>query len=453
MEKLGGGSFGTVYKFKNKYGKEHALKSSKRVSFSLGINDLREVDISLRLRHPYVNQLLDYNANNVVDELSSKYTLIYPLANGTFFDLSDKINYEEEFIVYFNQLLLGLKYVHERDIILVDIKPENILYYENEDALRFNDFGISVYNDIIFRTQIAGTKYYMAPELFFEKVIYDKSDIWSLGMTFLYMLTGNLAQEDTFKDVESKQFSNSKHYKEYYLTVLNRKIYDSLLKINNQEIVSLIKMMLNVNVKERPSASDLIKLPIFKYHRKQELIIEKLFSGYPIKMLYVNTHDLRNYEKVFNILTFAYTKLYDVGEKWAWFNAVDIINYLLTIGNIDLGYPEDTIAALVLSLKIYSSDFYQIQNIKSFIKYDMEVDFGEVENSEIKIFKTLGGKIYRKNIFSFLVNLKIQFDDKFLAKYALSAIFEGELPNYALEFLSSLGIENDNDILNALANL
>ena len=453
MEKLGHGSFGNVYKFKNKYGKEHALKASKAVSFSFGINDIREVDISLRLRHPYVNQLLDYNASNVVDDKHSKYTLTYPLAKGTFFYLQEKLEYEEDYIVYFNQLLLGLKYVHSRDIILVDIKPENILYYEDEDAVRYNDFGLSIYNDIIFKSQIAGTQFYMAPELFFNKIIDKKSDIWSLGMTFIYMLTEMLPQEEAWKDAESKKFGDTANYKEYYLTVLRVKIYDALLKINNQDLVSLINSMLSIELDKRPSARDLLKLPIFQSHRTQELIIEKLFSGCPIKLLYINAHDLRNYTDIFNILIYAYSKTYDVGEKWAWFNAVDILNYLITIQASDIEEIDDAIAALILSLKIYSSDFYQIQNIKNFIPSNINLDLASVEDSEVKIFKILKGKIYRKNIFSFLVNLKIEFNDKILAEYVLSTAFEGEMPNYSFDFLSFIGIKNHNEIISSLIDL
>ena len=86
MQELGHGGFGTVYKFTSKHGKEHALKTSKTNNVTIGLNDLREVDISLRLRHPYVNQILDYNAEYVTEN-SERYKIVYPLANGTLFYL------------------------------------------------------------------------------------------------------------------------------------------------------------------------------------------------------------------------------------------------------------------------------------------------------------------------------------------------------------------------------
>ena len=474
MQELGHGGFGTVYKFTSKHGKEHALKTSKTNNVTIGLNDLREVEISLRLRHPYVNQILDYNAEYVTEN-SERYKLIYPLANGTLFELADEINKsnlgQDYFIRYFLQLLLGLNYIHERDIILVDIKPENILYFKDEDALRYNDFGLSIYDDIVFRDQIGGTKYYSAPELFFNtsknksiahmfksmfsktsnvsqgKLIYRASDIWSLGMTFVYVLTDILPEKDAFIQANQKTFNNSKKYQEYFLSILEIKIKYALMRIQNNDLALMIKRMLEIDYTKRPTVKELLGLPIFEQYKTQEKLVQKLYMGYPILLLFVNTHNLTKYPEMLSALNYSFEKCKEIGEFWAWFNTVDILNYLLTVNFIKSDNKNAVISTLILSLKIYSKIYYELENTNIFIEQGINIDYDEIENLENEIFMKLSGKIYRKNIFSFLYNLDIIVDNKILAEFVLKHEFEGEMPNYAFEFLSYTGILNEKKLV------
>lgn len=88
------------------------------------------------------------------------------------------------------QLLNAVNYLHINNITHRDLKAENFLYVDNEtDDLKICDFGMSIRNNRNKMKSIAGTPYYLAPEVF--KGPYTKAcDVWSLGVFMYFILTG-----------------------------------------------------------------------------------------------------------------------------------------------------------------------------------------------------------------------------------------------------------------------
>lgn len=109
---------------------------------------------------------------------------------------------EIEASLLFKNVLEGLKYLHERNIMHRDIKPENILFRSDnlhlKNQIALADFGLATKNDwdrpyLFFR---CGTPGYVAPEIYEAEDPMDhygvKCDMFSLGVTLYFALTGEL---------------------------------------------------------------------------------------------------------------------------------------------------------------------------------------------------------------------------------------------------------------------
>eukprot|EP01126_Amoeba_proteus_P051076 TRINITY_DN6083_c0_g1_i11.p1 TRINITY_DN6083_c0_g1~~TRINITY_DN6083_c0_g1_i11.p1 ORF type:complete len:213 (-),score=28.49 TRINITY_DN6083_c0_g1_i11:31-669(-) len=85
------------------------------------------------------------------------------------------------------QTLLGLKYLHETDIIHRDLKAANLLV-NRYGQVKIGDFGLAGKLNIIRQQgDIAGTLLWMAPEVLQRRDLDKSCDIWSLGITIIEM--------------------------------------------------------------------------------------------------------------------------------------------------------------------------------------------------------------------------------------------------------------------------
>ncbi|KAL6939596.1 ATP binding [Hanseniaspora osmophila] len=110
--------------------------------------------------------------------------------------LSNYGPFEESLIKNFvRQILVGVSYLHRKNIIHRDIKGANILI-DMKGTVKITDFGISKKLSPISRhtlnkrASLQGSVYWMAPEVVKQVTITSKADIWSVGCVIIEMYTG-----------------------------------------------------------------------------------------------------------------------------------------------------------------------------------------------------------------------------------------------------------------------
>ena len=124
---------------------------------------------------------LPYIAMEFVDGLSLKSKIQGPSRIGI-----------DECLEILRQVLIGLDHIHNASIIHNDIKPSNILV-RSDNVIKLVDFGIVQIGRPLFsgkRDHISGTVGYLSPEVIQGEPVSPKSDLYALGITLYYMLTG-----------------------------------------------------------------------------------------------------------------------------------------------------------------------------------------------------------------------------------------------------------------------
>lgn len=161
---------------------------------------------------------------------------------------------QEKYIaVVTRELLIALQFIHENGVIHRDIKAANILI-SKDGKVKLCDFGVAAQltSTALKRTTMAGTPYWMAPEVITEGATYNsKADIWSAGITIYEMATGNPPYSD--KDaLRAMQFIT-----QHEPPRLEGRQYGPLLK-------EIIAICLEEKQDLRPSAEELLKTKFIK---------------------------------------------------------------------------------------------------------------------------------------------------------------------------------------------
>jgi len=151
---------------------------------------LQESRINAGLVHPNIVQLYDADAHESVLYLVMEY-----VRGG---DLNDRLASGmrmHELVRVVRDIGKALDYAHSVGLVHRDIKPENILFREDDSAV-LTDFGIARFIDhdpLANRSgSVLGTPQYMSPEQAAGRPLDGRSDIYSLGVVFYRMLTGDV---------------------------------------------------------------------------------------------------------------------------------------------------------------------------------------------------------------------------------------------------------------------
>jgi serine/threonine protein kinase len=249
--KIGSGSFGTVYlAIDTENASMFAVKSislmKNKDTLSKFFDNIREeVRVLKTLDHTNVIKYyqtdidLERNEVNILTEYASGGSL-------QSFILQFKYLPEKCIQKLTKDIINALIYLHNKGIVHRDLKCANILLTESS-TVKLSDFGLSKCIDRHYKgTEIAGSPYWMAPEILLQSGYSFSADIWSLGCVVIEMLTG-----------QPPWYSSIKTTKDLIKTI---KVPSSFPAIPacSKELKNFLDQCLNKNPDLRPGAQDLL---------------------------------------------------------------------------------------------------------------------------------------------------------------------------------------------------
>ncbi|EGC39722.1 hypothetical protein DICPUDRAFT_93521 [Dictyostelium purpureum] len=185
IEKLGEGSYGSVYKAIN--AGTGIVVAIKRVSVDNDLEDMeKEINFMKQCKSPYI---VTYHAS--FRKENEVWIVMEYCGAGSVCDamkITNKTLSEDQIAVVSRDVLQGLAYLHSVRKIHRDIKAGNILMNHKGES-KLADFGVSgqLSDTMAKRQTVIGTPFWMAPEVI-QEVGYDyKADIWSYGITCIEM--------------------------------------------------------------------------------------------------------------------------------------------------------------------------------------------------------------------------------------------------------------------------
>lgn len=182
---MGEGGFATVFAATDTLlGIKVALKipHSSHVTQDLMDEFRREARLTMQLDHPNILPIRDASM------IDGHFTIVSPLANGTLEDrMTKRFGFSTAFGIV-TQLIEAVAYAHDMNVIHCDIKPENILLFD-DNHIRLGDFGIAKAANKTISAAGTGTVGYMAPDQAMGRPS-KSSDVFSIGLIAYRLFSG-----------------------------------------------------------------------------------------------------------------------------------------------------------------------------------------------------------------------------------------------------------------------
>jgi eukaryotic-like serine/threonine-protein kinase len=196
-ELIGSGEYGDVYEgLRTGDNWQCAIKMLREsVGPEILMRFRREVRIQEKLNHENIVPIIEYNLDD------DRPWFVMPKAKYNLRRYLQDFHGEDELWII-NQIAAGLEYAHANNVIHRDIKPDNILFFEDEHGSRYiaiSDFGLGRFINrdtatLTFTNIGLGTIAYMAPEQFTQANEADiRADVYAFGKIIYEVLTGDIS--------------------------------------------------------------------------------------------------------------------------------------------------------------------------------------------------------------------------------------------------------------------
>ncbi|EAY23750.1 AGC family protein kinase [Trichomonas vaginalis G3] len=241
---IGEGTFGVIFVvYSHQYNMNFAIKRIPGSKF----NDM-EIESMIEIKSNYIVPLYNHFHYNNYVYLLMEYC---PHSLETYIQQYHPLTFTKK-LELCQGLAVAVGSCHHFGISHGDIKPSNFLV-DKYGRIKICDFGLA--NKVISdenSTNFHGTAMFLSPEII-RKLPYDAfcSDIWALGVTIYYVLTGKYPwMADTKANLVQ--------------SILNS-IYDESA-INDFEIKQMLKKCFNIDPPSRPTAQEIIAV----FHAKSQ---------------------------------------------------------------------------------------------------------------------------------------------------------------------------------------
>lgn len=194
---IGRGAYGRVFAGRHRQlGRRVAIKQldvamardeTYRVAF------LREAQVMADLSHPHVVQVFDF-----VETDDLLLLVMEHLDRGSLADAHERGEVSPQTACgAVMAACAGVQFVHERGVLHRDLKPENLML-DSKGTLKVTDFGLARADGDVRRTRqgdLLGSPAYMAPEQAAGGEVGPAADVYTLGASLYYLLSGSFPHE------------------------------------------------------------------------------------------------------------------------------------------------------------------------------------------------------------------------------------------------------------------
>ncbi|KAJ8687536.1 hypothetical protein QAD02_023330 [Eretmocerus hayati] len=190
-EELGKGRYGVVRRVvEKKSAKSYAAKFVRTIKLSDRQQVQEEIKIMNMLRHPKLLRLAAAFESQKEIVMVTEY-----ISGGELFErvvADDFTLTEKDSILFMRQICEGVRYMHENNVVHLDLKPENIMCHtRTSHRIKLIDFGLAqILNPNKPVRVLFGTPEFIPPEIISYEPIGTESDMWSVGVICYVLLTG-----------------------------------------------------------------------------------------------------------------------------------------------------------------------------------------------------------------------------------------------------------------------
>ncbi|MFK7790614.1 MAG: serine/threonine protein kinase [Phycisphaeraceae bacterium] len=186
---LGEGAASKLYRVRDKHGKEFCLKrvvkdNAKQQRFI--DQAVTEYEVSKSLDSPLIRKVHKFIRQRALLRTSEVLVLMELVEGKTLEQI--RFSGMVSFCKLFHAAAKALKCMHDAGYVHADIKPNNIMV-TSDGSIKLIDFGQSCKNGTV-KERIQGTPDYIAPEQVKRQPITPKTDMFNLGATMYWLLTG-----------------------------------------------------------------------------------------------------------------------------------------------------------------------------------------------------------------------------------------------------------------------